>query len=174
MATASSLMETINWKWSSFTLAGACSSAAIPKSNLQLSLAHSCNTTSKSFDQKLTKFGFKSSGSQLQHTRCLPSLTSEFSRGNGVRNCKSRFLVADPSISIAQRRELTRYVATTLRKPRLLTFAELESCLFFEPEPNTIYWWKLPGGRRHPALFVFTEEWLHEHDLLEEFMHIQK
>ena len=87
---------------------------------------------------------------------------------------QSWFLVADPSISIAQRRELTRYVATTLQQPRLLTFAELESCLFFEPEPNTVYWWKLPGGRRHHALFIFTEEWLHEHDLLEEFMCIQK
>jgi hypothetical protein len=50
----------------------------------------------------------------------------------------------------------------------------LESCLFFEPEPNTIYWYKLPEGHRHPALFVFTEEWLHRHGLLEEFNRLQE
>ena len=84
------------------------------------------------------------------------------------------FLVLNPSISAAQRRELTRYVATVLREPRLLTFAELESCLYFEPEPNMVYWWRLAEGRRHRALVVFTDEWLHEHDLLEEFDHLQE
>jgi hypothetical protein len=76
------------------------------------------------------------------------------------------YLVVDTLISQAQRRILTRNVATVLQEPRALTCAKLKSSLFFEPELNTVYYFRLPEGRRHYPLAVWSKEWLDERGLL--------